>query len=111
MPYPDRADDLYGGHFPNLDLSGLLMTLAQILILAVVAILINSLRAWRSGAMLAASVLAVYWLQPRQALDSLTFWLPTILFVISVGVWAATSSFESQERRENWAALAILIAT
>ncbi|HRQ32433.1 MAG TPA: hypothetical protein PLM89_04960, partial [Anaerolineales bacterium] len=87
------------------------MTLAQILILAVIAILINSLRAWRSGAMLAASVLAVYWLQPRQALDSLTFWLPTILLVISVSVWAATSSFESQERRENWAALAILIAT
>ncbi len=70
------------------------MTLTHILIFAAVALLCGALfkgrgRGWL---MLAASVLALYWLQPSTPLRNLDFWLPTASLALTVIVWAATTA-------------------
>lgn len=68
------------------------MALTHILVFAAVALLYGALfkgrgRGWL---MLAASVLALYWLQPSTPVRNLDFWLPTASLALAVVVWAAT---------------------
>ena len=109
------------------------MTLSQILIFAVFALLVALLRRapgqiqvvqrlklirWL---LLAGSVLAIYWMQPSMPVRYLDFWLPTATLGLAVLVWAATRSghernetrekgkeLEEREKGENWWAAAVL---
>jgi D-alanyl-lipoteichoic acid acyltransferase DltB (MBOAT superfamily) len=87
------------------------MTVTQVLILALAAMLINALKRWRLHAMLATGVVAMYWLQPTQEPVNLVFWLPTILIALVVVVWALTSSPESRDWKKNSETLALLGGT
>jgi alginate O-acetyltransferase complex protein AlgI len=90
------------------------MTLSQILIFVVFALLVALLRRgplriqvvqrlklirWL---LLVGSVLAVYWMQPSMPVRYLDFWLPTATLGLAVLVWAATrTGHEIQERKET----------
>ncbi|MCC7361773.1 MAG: MBOAT family protein [Anaerolineales bacterium] len=68
------------------------MTLLQLGVFALLALLGGALvppRA-RGWLLLAASVLALYWLQPLTPLRSFDFWFPTATLALTVFVWAAT---------------------
>jgi alginate O-acetyltransferase complex protein AlgI len=90
------------------------MTLSQILIFVVFALLVALLRRgpvriqvvqrlklirWL---LLAGSGLAIYWMQPSMPVRYLDFWLPTATLGLAVLVWAATrSGHEIHERNET----------
>src|SRR5512146_1592442 len=84
------------------------MTIVQIGILAVAAILIGQLRRGRGHALLAISALAVFWLQPAEPFVSLRYWLPFATLAVAVSSWALTSTPELRGLRQNWPALAVL---
>lgn len=68
------------------------MTLFQLLVFAALAGLYGLLlrgkgRGWF---LLAASVLALYWLQPSTPIRNLDFWLPTASLALALVVWALT---------------------
>ncbi len=84
------------------------MGITQVLVLALIAIALGQLKRGRSLALLAASALAVYWLQPVQASSSLTFWFPTFTLLIIVLSWWVTFSSGQQTWRRNIPALLIL---
>lgn len=103
------------------------MTLLQIFIFVAFALLVAWLR--RSPGrivrevcesvirwiLLAASLLAVYWMQPSMPVRYLDFWLPTATLGLAVMVWAATreksQTDDKRERRENWWGAAVVAAT
>ncbi len=68
------------------------MALTHILVFAAVALLYGApfKGRGRGWLMLAASVLALYWLQPSTPVRNLDFWLPTASLALAVVVWAAT---------------------
>jgi alginate O-acetyltransferase complex protein AlgI len=94
------------------------MTLPQILIFVVFALLVALLRRGPGRIqvvqrlklirwlLLAGSVLAIYWMQPSMPVRYLDFWLPTATLGLAVLVWAATREKyperEISEKRENW---------
>lgn len=65
------------------------MTLTHIAVFAVAALIYNTLisQRWRGWWLLAASVLAIYWLQPALPIRQLDFILPTATLVIAVACW------------------------
>jgi len=68
------------------------VTLAQLLVFSAFAPIA---RLWsragvRQWLMLAASVVAIYWLQPLTPIRYLDFWFPTAALALSVWTWAAT---------------------
>lgn len=85
------------------------MSVLQIAILAVIAILINRLKQGRSLALLFVSALVIYWLQPYQIPLNLIFWFPTWTLVLTVVSWLVTSVPEERAWKKNWAAVAVLI--
>lgn len=90
------------------------MTLLHILVFTLAALLIRfvvpaRLRVW---ALLAASVLGVYWMQPSTPVRGLDFWFPTAAIGLTVLVWALTSPPEAARRRATLAAgglMAVLV--
>jgi D-alanyl-lipoteichoic acid acyltransferase DltB (MBOAT superfamily) len=84
------------------------MSILQIVVLAIAAILVNLLQRGRSYALLTVSALAMYWLQPRQEPVNLVFWFPTLTILLTVASWLVTSAPEIRFRRENWGAAAVL---
>ncbi len=88
------------------------MTLVHILVFSLAALL--SGRAvparWRGWALLIASLLAVYWLQPPTPVRSLDFWFPTAAVGLTVLAWVVTSPAEAARRRGALAAGAVLAA-
>ncbi len=85
------------------------MNVAQILLLALLAVLIGFLRRGRNLALLGFSALAIYLLQPPSTLfPSQSFWLPTFTLFLAVFTWAVTTPPEARGLRENWPALATL---
>jgi alginate O-acetyltransferase complex protein AlgI len=76
--------------------------------------------AWRLAArsrglawfILAASACSLYLLQPASAVRRLDFWLPALTLGLTALVWALVTPLESQaqNRRENLAAAAVLLA-
>ena len=85
------------------------MGIAQILILAAVAIGINLSGRGRSSALLVVSGLVVYWLQPLQEPLNLVYWFPTLTLGITAICWAITSTPEVRGWRENRVGGGILI--
>jgi alginate O-acetyltransferase complex protein AlgI len=68
------------------------MDIYRLLILVAAALLIGWLGRGRARgwALLVASVLGIYWLQPATPVRNLDFWLPTAALALAVWVWAAT---------------------
>ncbi|GIK10077.1 MAG: hypothetical protein JETCAE02_20280 [Anaerolineaceae bacterium] len=82
------------------------MTVVQILILAGFAILLGLLRRGRSLALMGASALAIYWLQPQGS--PFSFWFPTLTLALTALAWAVAAPSEARGLRQNWPALAVL---
>ena len=85
------------------------MTILQIAILTVVAIVIGQLPKGRSLALLAVSTFVVFWLQPLEPYLTLIYWLPLATLAIVVFAWALTSTAETRSWRQNWPALAVMV--
>ena len=85
------------------------MSVTQILILAVVAILVNQLKNGRSLALLGVSSLVIYWIQPVQEPVNLTFWFPTFTLGLTVFFWLLVSTPETCSWRQNRGAVAVLL--
>jgi alginate O-acetyltransferase complex protein AlgI len=85
------------------------MTILQISILAVVALVLGRLPRGRQLALLAVSAFVVFWLQPTEPFVSLVFWLPVATLAITVLAWALTSAPEMRGWKQNWSAFAILM--
>jgi alginate O-acetyltransferase complex protein AlgI len=109
LPDIDRPGDLYRGYLADLDLSGILVSIAQILILAGVAIGLGRLKRGRSAALLGMSSLVIYWLQPDQKPVNLMYWFPTLTLGIAAICWILTSAPEARGWRENRVAAGILV--
>jgi len=86
------------------------MTLVQILTLAAAAILLRLVDRWRwrNLALLAVSVLAVYWLHPSMPIRNMDFWLPTLTIVLTAAAWTLTSRAEGPVWRGNILAAGVL---
>ncbi len=64
-------------------------------------------RAW-GWLLLAASALAIYWLQPATRIRNFDFYFPTATLIVTVLCWAVTSPVETRRARENWIAGGVL---
>lgn len=87
------------------------MTLAQIGIFAGLGLLAGAFRTRlpRRWALLALSVLAVFWLQPPLPIRGLDFWLPLLSLGLSVAAWAVTLPPGTRpQRRDAAAGLAVM---
>jgi alginate O-acetyltransferase complex protein AlgI len=84
------------------------MTILQIAVLAILAILIGQFPRGRSLSMLAISTFAIFWLQPGEPFVTLLFWLPVGTLTITLLCWALTSTPESRSWKQNWTAIALL---
>jgi alginate O-acetyltransferase complex protein AlgI len=84
------------------------MGITQIFILALIAIILGRLKRGRSLALLTASSLAIFWLQPVQSSPSLTFWFPVFTLLIILFSWWITFSSADQPWRTNLPALLVL---
>jgi len=89
------------------------MSLLDILILIAAALLIRlafpgKVRRW---ALLVASVLAVFWLQPALSIRQLDFWFPTATLGLVFLYWGLTAEKEALKDRNNWIALGLTFGT
>lgn len=86
------------------------MTLAQIFIFAALGLLAGRLygRLSRPWLLFAASVLAVFWLQPATLVRSFDFWLPALSLGFAALVWALTLPAGYARDRQDTAAAAAL---
>ncbi len=57
---------------------------------------------WRSWALLVASILVIYWLQPATPIRHLDFWLPTACISLAIFGWILTSPKNALLLRSNW---------
>ncbi len=109
---PDRGSPGHpdGQQRADLDLSGLLMTLAYILVFVLVAAVLGLVRRRGGGLLLllAVSALAVYALQPALPVRSLDFWLPTATLGLTVLGWVLTTPREQRAWLANWPAAVLL---
>ena len=86
-----------------MDLSGILMTLIQILgftTLALLTGLVPKLRL-RNWLLLITSVVAMYWLQPASVLRHFDFWLPSAALALTILSWITVRGYEGIFRRED----------
>jgi alginate O-acetyltransferase complex protein AlgI len=84
------------------------LTILQISILAVAALILGRLPRGRQLALLAVSAFVVFWLQPQEPFASLVFWLPVATLTVTVLAWALTSAPEVRGWKENWQAIVVL---
>ena len=85
------------------------MTIVQIAVLAIVAVVIGRLSKGRELALLAVSTFVVFWLQPVQPLVTLSFWMPVATLTITILAWVLTSPAEARSWKLNWPAVAVLV--
>jgi len=86
------------------------MTILTVLILAAIALLLRltfRLRG-RGWALLIASLLAIFWLQPSMPIRNLDFWLPVLTLFLTLFAWEITASPEERLSDHNLATLAII---
>ena len=83
------------------------MTILQISIVAVIALVLGRLPKGRQSALLAVSAFVIFWLQPAEPFVSLVFWLPVATLTITVLAWALTSAPEARGWKQNWSAISI----
>jgi alginate O-acetyltransferase complex protein AlgI len=86
------------------------MTVFQLGIFALVAVIIGQLKKGRGLVMLGVSVFILYWLQPPQQFISLAFWIPTVTLALTVLIWFLTSPSEAHTWSANWPAAVIIAA-
>lgn len=89
------------------------MSLLNILILITVALLIRlifpgKLRRW---ALLVASVLAIFWLQPALSIRQMDFWFPLATLGLVFLGWGLTSEREQIADKSNWLAAGLALGT
>lgn len=85
------------------------MSVVQVLVLAVIAILVNQLKNGRSLTLLGLSALVIYWIQPIQEPVNLTFWFPTFTLGLTVVFWLLTSTPEMRSWKLNRSAVVVLL--
>jgi D-alanyl-lipoteichoic acid acyltransferase DltB (MBOAT superfamily) len=87
------------------------MTLSHILVFSALAVGFRLLakERWRNLVLLAASALAVYWLQPATPIRNLDFWLPTATLALVGLSWVVTTPVEARRQRSNLIAARVLI--
>lgn len=102
---------LDSGQQPAVDLPGVLVGLTQILICAAFILLYRNLfqERGRSWMLFAASIVAVFWLQPATPIRNLDFWLPLATLLISAAGWALTQPVDQRFTRQNGLAALILV--
>lgn len=86
------------------------MSITQIIVLAIAAILLGQIRKYRAFALLACSAFSLYWLQPVQSPVTLTFWLPTLTLLLVIFLWFFTIRDAESGWRQNLPALLVLSA-
>ena len=81
------------------------MTLLHILAFCAFALVVGLLlpRRWRGWLLMAASVGAIYALQPASTIRHLGFWLPTGTLALTVFSWALTAPPEERDRKQTLA--------
>jgi D-alanyl-lipoteichoic acid acyltransferase DltB (MBOAT superfamily) len=82
----------------------------KLLLLLGCACIFGWIKPGRRLTLLAASALAVFWLQPDTTPPNLTFWLPSATLAISALTWFLTAEPESRGWKRNWPAALVLIA-
>lgn len=94
-----------------MDLPGVLVDLAKILIFILISSLIGVFgrRRWRAWAILIVSVMAIFWLQPASAVRHLDFWFPTLSLGLTILSWVITTVKSREITREDWVALAVIL--
>ena len=87
------------------------MGLIQIGASILTALLVGALTrgTWRTYALLALSVLAVYWFQPVAPLRSFDFWLPSLSLAFVILTWFITAQTGIWKSRPNLIGLSIII--
>lgn len=95
-----------------MDLSGILTPILVLLAFSLLArFLLAGREAARGWLLLAASGLAVFYLQPAVPVRGLDFWLPVGSLTLAAVSWLLTSTAEARAQRENRAAAAVLAGT
>jgi alginate O-acetyltransferase complex protein AlgI len=86
------------------------MTLANILGFAALALIIRlaSKDSWRGWVLFAASILAIFWLQPLTPIRSLDFWFPAATLALVALCWMLSTPAEARNWRANLPALLVL---
>jgi D-alanyl-lipoteichoic acid acyltransferase DltB (MBOAT superfamily) len=89
------------------------MSLLNILILIIVALLVRlvfpgKLRRW---ALLIASVLAIFWLQPALSIRQMDFWIPLATVGLVFLGWGLTAEREQLRDRSNWLSAGLALGT
>jgi alginate O-acetyltransferase complex protein AlgI len=86
------------------------MTVFQLGILALLAVVIGRLKQGRQIVLLAVSLFVIYWLQPPQEFVSLIFWLPTGTIALTILVWLVVAPVEMRTWRVNAHAIITICA-
>jgi len=84
------------------------MTVLQLGVFALAAVIIGRLKRGRGLTLLGMSVFAVYWLQPPQEYPSLAFWLPTATLALTILVWVLVARREARSWKQNWPAWLVI---
>ncbi len=84
------------------------MSIIQLGIFALIAMLIGQLKKGRELILLAASVFILFWLQPSQQFVSLAFWIPTATIALTIFIWLLVSTPESRSWRINWPSILVI---
>ena len=82
----------------------------KLLVLLACALLLGQLKRGRRLVLLAASALAVFWLQPAAEPPNLTFWLPVATLALSAMCWFLTAPPEARGWQQNGPAVLVLLA-
>ena len=85
------------------------MTILQVTILTIAALILGRLPKGRQPALLAVSTFVIFWLQPAEPFVSLVFWLPVATLAFTVVAWVLTAAPEVRGWKQNWPAIAILV--
>jgi len=78
---------------------GLVHILVTLFLSIVIALLAKG--KWRSWAILVASTLSIFWLQPASPIRHLDFWFPTLSLALAALVWQVVITKDKTRDREN----------
>ena len=90
------------------------MTITDILLLTLVAILTRLVISTRRGAQvrgwifLVLSVLAIFWMQPAMPIRYLDFWLPVFTLAIAIVSWLLTAEAAQKRARQTLLTAAVI---
>jgi D-alanyl-lipoteichoic acid acyltransferase DltB (MBOAT superfamily) len=86
------------------------MDLVHILVFLSASIVIGLLARGkgRNWAIMALSILSIYWLQPATPLRHLDFWFPTASLGLTVLIWHMVATRENGRNREDWITLLVI---